>query len=88
MELDDAGGGRGVQPDPGRRRPGATLTAQLLAFSRDQVLRPRVVDLARSCLRMRYMFDRVLGEDINIVYDVRDGCPRWRSIPPSSSRCC
>jgi len=44
----------------------ADLTSKLLAFSRDQVLRPRVVDLNRIIEGMEQLLRRVLGEDIRI----------------------
>ena len=45
----------------------ASLTRQLLAFSRKQVLRPVVLDLSDSVVKLTGMLQRVLGEDIAIV---------------------
>jgi PAS domain S-box-containing protein len=53
----------------------AELTGQLLAFSRDQVLRPRVVDLASVLRRISKLLARVIGEDVEMVLDLPEGGP-------------
>ncbi len=50
--------------DAGRRA--ATLTRQLLAFSRRQALRPEVVNLNDHLRGMRDMLRRLIGEDIDL----------------------
>src|SRR6185369_11730342 len=82
--------GRLQDGDPGRehaleiRHAGqraAALTQQLLAFSRRQVLEPRVLDLNSVISDMERMLRRVIGEDIeqailNLVVNGRDAMPR------------
>jgi len=46
----------------------AGLTRQLLAFSRKQVLQPRVLDLNGVVSGMIQMVSRVIGEDIDLVF--------------------
>ena len=45
----------------------ASLTQQLLAFSRKQVLQPKVLDLNEAVADVQKMLSRVIGEDIHLV---------------------
>ncbi|HSO33081.1 MAG TPA: PAS domain S-box protein [Labilithrix sp.] len=45
---------------------GTALTRQLLAFSRQQVLQPRVIDVSEIVDGMRSMLGRLLGEDVDL----------------------
>ena len=45
----------------------AALTNQLLAFSRNQVIRPIIVDLNSLVVRLDQMLRRLIGEDIELV---------------------
>jgi CheY-like chemotaxis protein len=45
----------------------ALLTRQLLAFSRKQVLAPRILDLNAVVENLRKMIDRLIGEDIDFM---------------------
>jgi two-component system, cell cycle sensor histidine kinase and response regulator CckA len=49
------------------------LTRQLLAFSRQQVLLPRVIDLNEIALGMEAMLGRLLGEDIELTLVTQPG---------------
>jgi len=71
------------QVDPKRRRRlmdgmiqaaqrGASLTKQLLAFSRRQQLRPETVDVATQIGGMRELLDRSLGGDVHVEFDFPD----------------
>jgi len=49
---------------------GATLTRQLLAFSRRQPLRPEPLDLGRQIGDMRELLDRSLRGDVDVALDL------------------
>jgi PAS domain S-box-containing protein len=51
----------------------AQLTRQLLAFSRRQVLQPRVIDLGEVVLGLENMLRRVLGEQVALSVQVSPG---------------
>ncbi|HWK89521.1 MAG TPA: PAS domain S-box protein, partial [Longimicrobium sp.] len=57
----------------------ADLTRQLLAFSRRQVLAPRVVDLAGVVTEMQRMLERLLGPGVELALRVAAGTPRVRA---------
>jgi two-component system cell cycle sensor histidine kinase/response regulator CckA len=48
------------------------LTKQLLAFSRQQVLERRVVDLVQATSELQPMIARLIGEDIQLSFDHAD----------------
>ena len=45
----------------------ADLTRQLLAFSRKQVIQPKLIDLAQTFLPMAKMLQRLIGEGVELV---------------------
>ncbi len=59
----------------------AALTQQLLAFSRRQPLFPRVFCVNDSILRMEKMLQRVIGEQIRVVTELRAGIGRVKADP-------
>ncbi|MBL0215194.1 MAG: PAS domain S-box protein [Myxococcales bacterium] len=50
---------------------GTDLTRQLLAFSRQQVRQPHVINLHEIVAGMRVMLKRLLGEDVELQLDAR-----------------
>jgi len=62
-------------------RRAADLTRQLLAFSRKQVLQPRVVDLNGLIEDMRGMLRPLLGEDVRLETSFEPAALRVRADP-------
>ncbi len=59
----------------------ATLTRQLLTFSRQQVVSPRIVTLREIVANVLPMLTRLLGENIEIVQDVNLNVPSIMADP-------
>lgn len=51
-------------------RSAASLTRQLLAFSRRQILQPQILDLNHVLRRVEKLLCRVIGEDISLVMNL------------------
>jgi len=67
--------------DAGERA--ATLTRQLLAFSRRQMLQPEAVDLNRLVRQTQKMLTRILGEDIELSVELAADLPLVNADPAS-----
>jgi two-component system cell cycle sensor histidine kinase/response regulator CckA len=59
----------------------AALTRQLLAFSRKQVLQPKVLDLNAVVSEMEKMLHRLIGEDIDLKASLRPDLGRIKADP-------
>ena len=59
----------------------ATLTRQLLAFSRRQILRPEQLDLNTVVEKMTGMLRRVIGEDVTLVTTLHPAAGRVLADP-------
>jgi two-component system cell cycle sensor histidine kinase/response regulator CckA len=59
----------------------AGLTRQLLTFSRQQVVAPKVIDLTEVLTGMDKMLQRILGEDVELVLVVQKSVGRVKVDP-------
>ena len=59
----------------------AALTGQLLAFSRKQVLRPKVLDLNVVLAEVAKMLHRLIGKDIELIVDPARSLGRVKADP-------
>jgi CheY-like chemotaxis protein len=57
------------------------LTRQLLAFSRKQVLQPRILDLSAAVAETEKMLRRLIGEDLQLVTVLDDHLGQVRADP-------
>jgi len=62
-------------------RRAAELTRQLLAFSRKQVMQPRVLDMGAVLAEVEKMLRRVIGEDVALVVRNAPGLGNVRADP-------
>ncbi|NOZ86254.1 MAG: response regulator [Deltaproteobacteria bacterium] len=65
--------------DAGKRA--VSLTRQLLAFSRRQVLRPKSINLNEVVRNLDKMLKRLIGEDIKLVSNLADDLPAIEADP-------
>ena len=59
----------------------AGLTRQLLAFSRKQVMQPKILDLNSVVHDLKKMLDRVVGEDVGIKVQTASGLGTVKADP-------
>ncbi len=59
----------------------ASLTSQLLAFSRRQVLKPEELDLNRVITDLEAMLRRLIGEKVEIITDLQSPLPLVKADP-------
>jgi PAS domain S-box-containing protein len=59
----------------------AGLSRQLLAFSRKQVLHPRMLDLNSVVKNMGSMLGRLMGEDVELRFELTPDCPTVMADP-------
>jgi two-component system, cell cycle sensor histidine kinase and response regulator CckA len=59
----------------------ASLTRQLLAFSRRQILQPQILDLNRVLRRVEMLLRRVIGENITLAMNLRSPLARVSADP-------
>lgn len=59
----------------------ASLTRQLLAFSRKQILQPKVLDLNHAIFEMNKMLQRLIGEDIDLLVGLMPDLGKVKADP-------
>ncbi|MEW6211868.1 MAG: ATP-binding protein [Acidobacteriota bacterium] len=59
----------------------SSLTRQLLAFSRKQILRPKVIDLNTVIEEMRDMLRRLIGEDVDLITTLDPSLDKVKADP-------
>jgi len=64
----------------------ASLTQQLLAFSRKQVLQPKVLDLNEAVADIQKMLTRVIGEDIELIASLHPSLAPVKADPGQVER--
>ena len=73
--------GRPIQQMKDAALRGAALTRQLLAFSRQQVIFPRALDLNELVRGTTRLLERIVGEDVAIELELRNGLKMILSDP-------
>jgi two-component system, cell cycle sensor histidine kinase and response regulator CckA len=77
-----AAAGREIEAIEGAAQRGSALVKQMLAFARQQVMAPRVLDLNESIRQLAVMLPRLLGARIELELDLQEP-PRRIRVDPS-----
>jgi two-component system cell cycle sensor histidine kinase/response regulator CckA len=72
---------REIEAIEGAAQRGSALVKQLLAFARQQVMAPRVLDLNESIRQLAVMLPRLLGARIELELDLQEPVRRIRVDP-------
>ena len=59
----------------------AELTSQLLAFSRKQIISPKVLDINETILRLKKMLKRIIEENIELEIYLKPNLPKIKADP-------
>ena len=59
----------------------ADLTSQLLAFSRKQIISPKIIDINETILRLEKMLKRIIEEHIALELFLAPGLPKIKADP-------
>ena len=59
----------------------ANLTQQLLAFSRKQVIKPKIIDVNEAVRNARKMLERLIGENIRLDFSLKPNSGRVKVDP-------
>src|SRR5262249_32019106 len=57
------------------------VTNQLLAFSRRQLIQPRIIDVNAAIRQIEKMLRRLLGEEIQLALDLQENLPHIKADP-------
>jgi PAS domain S-box-containing protein len=79
--LDLEGSRRSVGAIQQAAERATTLTSQLLAFSRQQVVSPRVLDINVAVRSVEPMVHRLIGENLNLTMRLDEGAGHVRTDP-------
>jgi len=62
-------------------KKGSNLTRQLLAFSRKQIIKPKILNINKLIRDLNKMLSHLIGEDINVCMNLADDINRIKADP-------